>query len=350
MLGRVPQDTLAFFFRRLVTLISVGVPIHQALDFVSRDDDPRLAAALEAVVKRVESGWQLSAAMSEHPYAFSNVTVQMIGAGERAGTLPEVADQLSDYLERTVRLERKLRAAFTYPLLLLGLTLAIVTVMGVFVFPKEKEMLESLGGELPLITRLMIGFFDTVFNPWLVASVAGCLALLAVTWPWVGGPFYERHCRRWVDGLLLRLPVVGPILFKASASRLLYAMSALLKSGVAMGQPMTVIAGVAGNEALKERFLASQKALIEGGGLYASLLAHDVFPPMALQMIRVAEEEGHLDAMARRVAGVFEEDVDFSLSTLAALMEPLALFVMGFVVGFVVLASALPTMNMIQQI
>ncbi len=346
----VATGDIASFLRRLVTLLKVGVPINQALSFLTDEEDPRMRAAVDKMVGRVETGSRLSQAMADHDDIFPNLAIQMVRAGESSGRLAEVLEQLAEYLERTVRLSQKLRAAFTYPAMLLLLTGVLVIFMGVFVFPKEKEMLESMGAELPLLTQILILVMDTITHPALLILASSAVATAVVLWLTIGKQFYNTYLRAKVDDVVLKLPVVGPILYKAATSRMLFAMASLLGAGVTMGKPMAPVAAVANNERLKANFLESQKALMNGKGLYESFAAANVFPPIALQLFRVGEEQGRLDDMCNRMATMLEEEVEHSLAVMAALMEPAALFIMGGVVGFVVLATALPTMKMLGEL
>lgn len=332
-------------------MLKSGVPIHQVLHFLAEgEEDPSAAAELRKVLRQVEGGRHLSEAFKSAPDLFPPLAVYMVKAGERSGYLQPVLDQYANYLERSVTLSKKMRAAFTYPALLMIMMLAILALMSVFVFPREQEILESLGGELPLISRVVLGFFQTVFNPYLVGFVALVTVLTTVTWPWVGKPFYEKHLSHHVDRIILQVPLLGPIVYKAASSRVLFAMGTLLSAGVSLGPPMKIVGEVADNKTIKERFCASQDALTEGLSLYEAFKSEQVFPDLALQLFRVSEEFGQLDGACSKLSEIFEEEVEGQLESLASIMEPVALFIMGTVIGLVLLASALPTMNLIQHL
>lgn len=332
-------------------MLEAGIPIHAALTFLSKDDEhPAFGKTIEALTRLVEQGHRFSQALEKFPAVFPPLVVHMARAGESSGHIALVLDQFADYIERSVRLQKKIRAAFTYPAMLLLVTLLIVAVMAVFVFPREKEMLQSLGGEMPAITKLLLALIDTVFNPTTLAVMTLLGVTLAISWPWLGKPLYESHLKLHCHLWLLELPLVGPIMTRAASARLLHAVATMLAAGVPMGPPMKVVAPVADNEVMARRFVASQEAMARGDGLYESLAANHVFPPMALQLFRVAEEQGRLEEMARRMACILEEEVEDQLEVMAALLEPFAMLFMGGVIGFVLLASALPTMNLVSKL
>lgn len=347
----VSQLMLSGFFRRLATMLQAGIPIHEAVDFNSGNgDERRLDEAASAVVKRLETGWQLSQAMAEHRDVFPVLTIHLVKAGEESGMLSQVMDQLASHLERSVNLRRKMRAAFTYPAMLLVLTFVIVAVLGAFVFPQEKAMLESLGAELPLITKIMLFVMDTFFSPTAVGLVVLVALVFTATWPFFGRPVYDYHLRKSVDTWILRVPVIGPVLYRASAARMLSGLSTLLSSGLAVTQALKLTAELASNTYLRDQVKESRSLMLEGEGLYRSLAKCRVFQPMVLQIFRVGEEQGRLDELTHRMASMLEEDVENSLEVMAALLEPVAMMIMGGVIGFVVLASALPTMNLVAQL
>ncbi|MBI3928037.1 MAG: type II secretion system F family protein [Armatimonadetes bacterium] len=343
-------EELASLFRRLQAMISAGIPIHQSLDFVARDEMEALRNVLLDILKRVETGWSLSRAMDAHPKIFPPLSVHMIAAAEATGTLPLVLDRLASYLEKSVRLKKQIIAAFIYPGMLLALTAVMSLILLVVVLPREQEMLASLGAELPAVTRLLVDGLGLVLNSYTVgALLLGALLGLLIL-PALGRDSCERWLRPRLHALVLRIPVVGTILTKAAASRMLYAMSALLQTGMTIGPKMAVVAKVAENAVLEKRFEEAQLAVADGLDLAEAFKRFGVFPPMAIQMLRMGMEQGRLDEVTRRVAELFEEDVDLSLANLATLMEPMALLFMGFVVGFIVLATALPTVSLLERL
>ena len=344
-------ESLTNLFRRFVVMLKSGVPIHQSLSFLAEgEEDRQLGEALYQVLKQVESGHSLSRGLASCPEIFPPLSVHMVLAGERSGFLPQVLDQYAGYLERSVSLSKKMRAAFTYPAMLLVMMLGILALMAVFVFPQEREMLESLGGELPLISVVVLGFFETVFNPYLVGLVTLSGVLGVIAWPWFGKRYYREHLKRHTDRFLLKIPLVGPIIYKAAASRLLFAMSTLLSAGATLGPPMKIVSEVADNDIINERFCKSMDLMTQGFSLHEALTAQKVFPNLALQLFRVAEEFGQVEMVCSRVSRIFEEEVEGQLDTLASVMEPIALLIMGSVIGLVLLASALPTMNLLQHL
>lgn len=327
-------------------MVAAGIPAHRCLEFLQHEDDPRLRAAVGDVLGKVESGWMFSRALATREDVFPGVAIHLIAAGEASGSLPIVLGRLADYLEKSSQLKKKVIAAFIYPGMLLGLTLVISALLVTVVFPKEKEMLDSMGVELPAATKAMMAILSVVLNPLAILLTGLAIALALAGSRSLKHPFL----RRGVHGLALRLPVVGSILNKAACSRMLYTMSALISTGAAVGPNLAVVGRVAENDVLEERFLAATQLVTQGVEMDDAFQRYRVFPPVGIQMLRVGLEQGRLERVSADLARIMEEEVDSSLAGLAALMEPMALLFMGGLVGFIVMATALPTATLLQKL
>ncbi len=344
----LPTEVLSSFFRRLQAMTSAGIPLHQALNFLSIEENAMLREALEQVVHKVHSGVMLSRALREHPNVFPALACDLIHAGETTGKLDRVLSDLADYLERTTRLQKKLISALTYPALLMGLTFVIVGVLVVFVFPREAEMATSLGAEVPALTSWLISAAKIVGHPATVILALVLLVTAVVIWPTVGKPIYERTLRKFVDERVLDIPVVGQVLAKSAYARMLGAQASLLSAGMGMGPSMNVIGALSQNRDVERRFKEFISEVTQGVPMGEA--AEKVYPPVVCAMFRIGEEQGQLDTLLERTALMYEEEVEASLVTMTALLEPLALLFMGLVVGTVVIATSLPTMQLLQRL
>ena len=344
---KISHQQMALLFGRLGVMVNSAVPLHNAVEYLVEIEDDETAKVMSRVCQKILGGSRLSWALQSEGTTFSPLICYLVQAGEDSGRLGEVLTQISDLLARGVALRRKVVAAFTYPAILLGLTGLIVGFLGVFVLPREKEFLEQMGGDLPLITEVVMFVLTTLCNPVLAGLMALVVVNLAVTWPWVGAKFYEKNVAREVDRVLLMLPLAGKIFHKVAAARVLRSMANMLDSGLSFGKPMECLGGVFENRELESRFQVFLHDVQEGKSLYAASHELKVFPGVASQMLRVGEENGRLGELIQKTANMFEEDVEMSLQTLAALLEPMAMAVMGLVIGTIVVAIALPTMNMV---
>lgn len=329
-------------------MVSAGIPVHNALNFLTHEENPILKEGVEEIVRMVHRGVLLSRAIRELPRLFPPLAADMIQAGETTGRLDSVLDDLANLLERSTRLQKKLVAALTYPCLLMALTFVIVGVLVVFVFPREAEMATSLGAETPALTAALLAVAKIAGNPIIIGLVVLALAALAITWPRFGRPIYQRYLKSFVDEHVLDIPVLGPILAKTAYARMLSAMANLVKAGMGIGPGMNVVASLSQNRDIEKRFRDFMSQVTQGVPMGEA--AKLVFPPLVCQMFRVGEEQGQLDVLLARTARMYEDEVESSLITLTALLEPLALLFMGVVVGLVVVATSLPTLNLLQNI
>lgn len=340
---------MANFYRRLQAMVASGVPVHQALEFLSQDNHPVLRNVLEVVVQRLHGGSRLSHAMTEHPAVFPPLACDLVRAGEASGQLENVIGRLADQTERQTRLQKKLISALAYPGLLMALTFAIVTVLMVFVFPREAEMASGLGVEMPALTRWLIDIANFLGSPIFALGVITLVGLLAYAWPRLLRPLYlHSPMRLLVDRELLRAPVLGPVLAKSAYARMLGAQAGLLSAGYAMGPALRVVGSVSLNSYLDSQFQRYIRQVMDGEPMGSA--AQLVYPPMVSHMFAIAEEQGQLDSLLERMAQMYEEEVDSALVTLTALLEPLTLAFMGLVVGVVVVATSLPTLQLMQRL
>ncbi len=335
---RVAPGDVALLSRQLATLLSAGVPVVEAHAAVGEQADRAPAArVLSHLRDDVSQGTSLADAMAQHPAVFSELYVGMVRAGETAGALDVVLERLASYSESQLRLRARVRNALAYPLLMSAISAGIVVLMLAFVVPKVTRIFAEQEQELPLPTRILLGASNALTENglllllFLAACVAGAVTLLR-----------RPEWRSWLDGKLLGLPLFGPIASKVAVARFARTLATLLANGIPLLEALELAGRVIGNEALRNAVDGARTAIREGSGVAEPLRRSGLFPPLLVRMIAVGERSGELEPMLDRVADAYEQDVESSLATLTAVLEPVMILVMGGIMVFVVLAILLP--------
>lgn len=335
---RIGSAELAITARQLATLLGAGLPLDEALATVAAQlEQPRLARALVQVREAVMQGETLHAALARHPHLFPQLFLGMVEVGESSGTLDQTLARLADFLEDQARLQSRITAALTYPVLMAVVGSSVLFFLVVFVVPKITRIVEDLGQALPLPTLLLIKGSAFLDRAWWLLLLLGLL----------GGWLLRRHLRtpagrlQW-DLWLLRAPLVGHLNQMISTARLARTLATLLKSGMPLLRALEVTAGLLTNTALRRALQETATSVREGEELAAPLRRSRVFPPMLTQMAAIGEKSGELETMLLRVAESYEHQSDLRIAGLLALLEPMMILLMGGVVGFIVLAILLP--------
>lgn len=335
---RVGSAELAATARQLATLLGAGLPLDEALATVAAQlEQPRLARALGQVREAVMQGETLHAALARHPRFFPQLFLGMVEVGESSGTLDQTLGRLADFLEDQARLQSRITAALTYPLLMAVVGSGVLFFLVVFVVPKITRIVEDLGQALPLPTLLLIKGSALLEQGWWLLLLLGLL----------GGWQLRRHlrtpagrlqCDRW----LLRAPLFGHLNQMIATARLARTLATLLKSGMPLLRALEVTAGLLTNTALRRALQDTAISVREGEGLAEPLRRSGVFPPMLTQMAAIGEKSGELETMLQRVAESYEHQSELRIAALLALLEPMMILLMGGIVGFIVLAILLP--------
>jgi type IV pilus assembly protein PilC len=347
-IGGVSQTALRAFFRSFATLVRAGVAIDKALAVtIERAPDARLAEALRSVLADVEHGTPLSDAMSRRPTEFPPLYVAMIRAGETGGILDDVVERLALLLERESTLRKKIQTALAYPAIVMTAATLLMVFLIVKIIPMFALMFDSFHVELPLATRLLLHLGQWLAEPlpWLTLTVAAGLAIFAA--------FHIKQTPAGalvIDGLRLRLPIVGPLLNKAIAARVVRMLATLLRSGIDLVSALDAIVPVAGSPRYARTFKLLAGALREGEPLANGLSRCDLFDPMFFALARVGEETGLLDEMLLKLAEYYESDVEAAIATLSAVIEPALIVVLGGMVAFIVFSIFLPLYSLIGQV
>jgi type II secretory pathway component PulF len=337
-LDHIPEAELAVFWRQLALLIEVGMPLLKALYQVAERTSHRpLRRVIQRVAVDIEAGHSLSEALAQHPHAFSTLTVQVLQVAERGGVLDDSLRLVAEELERRVEIRGKVRRALAYPATVLAVGLTVVLFVLAYVIPEFTAIFQDQAVELPLLTRVVIGTAHFLARFWwLCVLVVVALGLL-----WASYIRTPSGRLRW-DRLKLRLPLVGALLGKACILRFAQTLGTLLRGGVPILVSLKLVQEHAENSVLAGELAHVYAAVDQGSRLEVPLRQSRVFPPEAIDVIAIGEEAGQLDTVLFRLAQMYKEEVDHSISVFASVLEPLLLFVMGLFVALIVWAVYLP--------
>ncbi len=347
--GKVKLTNLSVFCRQFSTMVDAGVSLVRCLDVLGHQtQDARLKKILVDIGERVESGESLSRAMQRHPKAFSNLFIGLIKAGEVGGVLEESLQRLSHFLEKDVALRRRVKSAMTYPVLVLCFATGIVTFLVGWFVPQWAAILTDLGlkkDDLPAPTKFLVDVSDVIKYYWWMVIIAVVVIVFAYRL------FVStRFGRRVADRVKLKVPIFGKLHHKICMERFSRTMGTLLSSGVPILQAMETVAGTVGNTIMADAVLEARARIREGDRIGDPLEASRLFPPMVVHMIGVGEESGSLDFMLQKIADFYENEVEATIASLTAALEPIMIVGLGFIVGFIVISMFLPLIRVISEL
>lgn len=347
--GKVKLANLAVFCRQFSTMVDAGVSLVRSLDVLSRQtQDPKLKKILMDLGERVEGGESLSRAMQRHPKTFNNLFIGLIRAGEVGGVLEETLQRLAHFLEKDVELRRKVKSALTYPILVMIAAIGIVTFLVTWVVPQFASLFVDIGlkeDEFPAPTQFLIDLSRLFTHNWWILIIS--LVSILVAWKLFVG---TRFGRRTADRVKLKVPVFGKLHHKICMARFSRTLGTLLTSGVPILQAMETVAGTVGNTIMSDAVMEARAKIREGDRIGDPLEASRLFPPMVVHMIGVGEESGSLDFMLQKIADFYEAEVEATLQSLTAALEPVLIVMLGFVVGFIVISMFLPLIKVIETL
>lgn len=344
--GRIKLAQVASFVRQLSVMIQSGVPLGQSLGLIAGGMTGKSKRNMQTVVRAiradVESGMKLSDAMRKHPRCFDNLFCNTLGAGENAGELDGALTRLATHIEKTLRIRQKIRKAMLYPIIVVLVAIAVTVGMLLFVLPTFKSIYVQFDSELPILTTMLLNASDFLQANGLTmlgASAMGGYGVLKL---------YQRNqkFRDSVDVLLLRLPLIGELMKTAVYARWTRTFATLSASGVPITSALESVAGVAQVRSFYVATLEIRQAVASGGRVSDSMEARKIFPPETVQMIRIGEESGRMDAMLERLANQYETNLDDRVDTLSTVMEPMIMCVIGVLVGVLIVGMYMPIFNM----
>jgi type IV pilus assembly protein PilC len=335
---KVTERDLVVFTRQLAAMLNAGLPIVESLDALADDSsNKRLRIALRQVKEDIEAGATLTASMRKHPKVFDEFFVSMIAAGEVGGVLHRILPRLGSFIEKSMRLKRKLKGAMIYPAAIMTVAAVVVTVLLVFVIPVFAQLFANASQALPMPTQVVINMSDftiAYFKYMLAGAIAAGVTLRQVYRTDAGGLAFDR--------LFLEAPVFGDLVRKSAVARFAHTLSTLLTAGMPILDALEITARTAGNRAVERAVLATRVSISEGRTLSEQLRRGQIFPRIVCQMVAVGEATGALDTMLQNISELYDEEVDNAVANLTALMEPMMMLVLGVLVGGLLIAMYLP--------
>jgi type IV pilus assembly protein PilC len=342
---RVKERALALYTRQLSTMISAGLPIAQCLAILAEQGESTVLRQLTAqVAADVAGGATLADAFRKHPKVFGNLFTNMLQVGEMAGALDTILRRLAAYLEKAAALRRKVKAAMMYPLTIVGVASLVVIFMMAFVIPTFAEMFKNFGAELPLPTRMVIALSEFVRAALVPAAAAGAAAAYAIR-----RAYRTPRGRFVIDRMLLKIPVLAPLIRKVAIARVTRTLGTLIACGVPILEGLRITAKTAGNQIIEDTVMMAREALAAGRNLTEPLRAYPV-PAMVVQMVNVGEQTGSMEEMLTRIADFYDDEVDAAVASLTALLEPVMIVFLGVVIGGLVIAMYLPIFKLGQVV
>ena len=337
--GTITTGDIALFSRQLATMLAAGIPLVQAFEIVGNGHENAAMQKLILAIKAdVEGGSALAEALAKHPLYFDDLFVNLVEAGEQAGALESLLDKVATYKEKTEAIKKKIKKALTYPAAVLVVAFVVTTILLIFVIPSFEDLFKGFGADLPAFTRMVIDLsaFVRTQGVYLATLIGGAIAAFL---------YFKKRSRKFrhfLDRLMLKLPIIGPILQKASIARYARTLSTMFAAGVPLVEAMESVAGATGNIVYEEAVLTMRDEVATGQRLQQAMENTGLFPNMVIQMIAVGEESGSLDEMSAKVADFFEDDVDNAVDNLSSLLEPMIMAILGVLVGGLVVAMYLP--------
>jgi type IV pilus assembly protein PilC len=342
----VKNKDFVIFCRQLATLIKAGTPILDSVRLLSDQVSSKpFQKALDAIYEDLRSGIPFSEACMKYPKIFDKVFVNMVKAGETSGDLEGVLDRMAAFYEKGHKVKEKVKSAMMYPIAVSIVAVIVVVILLTQVLPSLLNNLLSMGGEIPVPTKVVMAISDFLIEKWYIAILFIILFVLVFM------AFRQNPKGRYMlDYATLKMPVFGPLIQKQMIARITRTMASLFKSSVPVLQTLTMSAEIANNEVVAKVLNESKESLRSGESLSDPLAKSWLFPKMVTHMIKVGEETGQIDTMLEKVADFYEDEVEQMASRLSSIIEPLMIAVLGIIVGTIVLAAMLPMFSIYQQI
>jgi type IV pilus assembly protein PilC len=337
--GKVNPGDIAVFSRQLATMLAAGIPLVQAFEIVGAGHEkPAMQKLILDIKADVEGGTSLHEALGKHPLYFDDLYVNLVEAGEQAGALESLLDKIATYKEKTEALKKKVTKALFYPAAVLVVAVLVTIILLVFVIPQFEALYKGFGANLPAFTQFVIHISQVVQHDGVyMAAVAG-----GTGWAFFYFKKRSRAMREFLDRVVLKLPVIGPILNKAAIARYARTLSTMFAAGVPLVEALESVAGATGNIVYENAVNKMRDEVSTGQRLQRAMENTGLFPNMVNQMIAVGEESGSLDEMSGKVATFYEQEVDNAVDAMSSLLEPLIMLILGVLVGGLVIAMYLP--------
>lgn len=345
-IGKITSKDIAVFCRQFSVIINAGITILEAVEILrDQASKKRQKAVLDEVYGELQKGRILSEAVKPYTDLFPQFMQNMIRVGEAGGALDVIFDRLADYYENDYKIKRKIKSAMTYPIILAVLTVGVVILLMVAVLPMFSDMLGSMGGELPGITRVLIAISD-----FMVKNLLMIIAIIILIVVLISYAIRTEEGRLWFDRLKLRLPVIKTMVLKSVTARFARSMSILLKSGIPIINSMDIVCELIGNKEVESKLKGAKEDIQEGRGIAVPMRRMGIFPPLLIHMVVVGESTGELDTMLASTAGFFDDEVEEAVEKAIAMIEPMMIIVMAGLIGMIILSVMLPMVSIMDTV
>jgi len=335
--ARVSTKDKVLFTKQLSVLLKSGVPLLQALELLVEHFEGRLKVIVIRLKDSIKEGISLAEALKSYPTIFPNIYVQLVRAGEASGNLEVILDRLVEYMERQEAIRKRIRSAMSYPLMQLGVAVVVVAVLMVFVVPQMVENIQGMGGELPGPTKFLIAI-SSVFTNYFLFIIFGLIVLIGGFTYWKSTPGGART----IDKIKLKIPIVKTFSRIGAVVQFSQTLGMLLESGVNLSEALDIVCSIIDNRILSDALNEARDKIIKQGKIAQYLKQTEIFPPIAIYLIKTGEESGNLGSMLLTVSKNYEEDLSELADSLAGKIGPIMLIIMAVVVGFIVISIALP--------
>ncbi len=344
--GGISQKEIAIFTRQFSVMIDAGLPLVQCLEILGAQQENRTFQKILFQVRQdVEQGSSLADGLRKHPKAFDALYANMVAAGEAGGILDTILQRLSVYIEKIVKLRAAVRSALIYPVAVILIAVGVVWVILWKVIPTFATLFEGLGATLPLPTRITIAASNFIGSFWWLIFLSIGLAIFFIN------RYHKTHDgKRLLDGLVLKMPVLGNVMKKIAVARFCRTLGTLVSSGVPILDALDITAKTAGNSIVEDAIVSTRNSVEEGKTISEPLKSSSVFPGMVVQMVAVGEQTGALETMLNKIADFYEDEVDEATANLLALLEPIMILFLGIVIGGIVISMYMPMFSLISKI
>jgi type IV pilus assembly protein PilC len=344
--GKVKGDEIVIFARQLSTMVDAGIPIIQGLGALREQVvHPTFKKVLTTIEADIQHGTSLSAAFAKHPQVFDTLFVNMVKVGETGGVLSKVLDRVSGYMEKTLRLQRKVKSALIYPAVVVSMAIIITIILLVKVVPTFAGIYSSFGQKLPAMTQILINV-STGLKQYLVVLIAFVFGSVYGLSQW----HRTDSGARKIDGAILKMPLFGELIRKVAISRFSRTLATLIQSGVPILESLEIVKKTIGNRVLELVIDEVKNNVREGESIAGPLAKSGVFPPMVTRMIAIGEKSGQMEKMLLKISEFYDDQVDAAVEGLTSIIEPLIIGFLGIVIGFIVIALFLPIITITQLI
>jgi type IV pilus assembly protein PilC len=345
--GKINGEDISAFSRQLATMMAAGIPMVQSFEIVGNGHEkPAMQKLILDIKSSVESGSTLRDSLAKHPLYFDDLFLNLVEAGEQAGALENLLDKIATYKEKTEALKKKIKKALFYPAAVLIVAVVVTIILLIFVIPQFESLFKGFGADLPAFTQMVVNLSRTVQSQgwWMLIVTVGIFYAF----------FYfkkrSRPMQRSLDRMMLKFPIIGPILVKSAIARFARTLATMFAAGVPLVEAMQSVAGATGNIVYEEATLRMKDEVATGQRLQRAMENTGLFPNMVVQMIAVGEESGALDAMSGKVAEFYEAEVDNAVDSMSSLLEPMIMAILGILVGGMVIAMYLPIFKLGQVV